>query len=349
MKMFFIYLLKYNLILLLIISANLYPTTIAVLPFTSKDNNWITNYLVDDGIPRTIVDSLINTRKVKVIDYDIFASYFASYETVIDYKTIATNTEIATNFIKKIFNVDYLINGEVLDFTLITNGQKENKATVEIKANLIDINNLKTIYSFTHKATVNENKKKQQSKVYTAEDSLFYESILGKATMKASDNIASDIISNLNINSTTGIITRIDNNKIYINLGKRNGVKVDDLFEVYKVENYINTNKFLENKKNYDKLYEFSNIEKKVNNNQKYTNVLYTNSFYGYQNIRSNDNDEVWYTSEKLFKYTLMDYRETFITTLKVIELYNTYAILEEYNNNKNNKLELTMKVVLKK
>ena len=50
------YMLKYKIIsllfLLTLFNSNLYSIKVTVLPFLSKDKNWIDEYMVDDGMPR---------------------------------------------------------------------------------------------------------------------------------------------------------------------------------------------------------------------------------------------------------------------------------------------------------
>ena len=74
---------KIILAIILIYSINIYSITLTILPFTSENEEWINEYKVDDGIPRVLQDSLINTKMFEVTDYDLLVSYFSSYDIVL--------------------------------------------------------------------------------------------------------------------------------------------------------------------------------------------------------------------------------------------------------------------------
>lgn len=366
---------KYKIIsllfLLTLFNSNLYSVKVTVLPFLSKDKEWVEKYMVDDGMPRAFEISLRNTHMFDVSDYDLLISYFASYDNVMDYKALSTNITVAANFIKETFESDYLITGEVLDFNLKQGGK--DTANVEFKVNLIDINTAKTVKTFTNSASY---VLPGNSVVYNSEDALFYESALGWATILAFNNIANEISEFLEIPPLIGTVTRIEDNKIFINLGKRNNIKIGDEFGIYSVEKYLDlppNNEYLINKINERKQssltngiltnnidpnnfvvhnntnsYTATNQASNNNNNNNKSNISkqYNNSNNAsssvYRQTRENANGDFWYTSEMLYIYRYYKTRKTLVTKAKVIELYDNYAILE---NKSNAKIELLMEV----
>ncbi|MEI0799304.1 hypothetical protein R4Q14_13415 [Brachyspira intermedia] len=298
-------------ITVLLFSINAYSITITILPFESADETWVEEYKADDGVVRVLEDSLINTKMVSVTDYDLLISYFSSYDIVASYKTMQTNLQLASDFIKETFNSDYIITGEILDFNLKKGGK--DTANVKFKVNLIDINTLKTVKSFTDTGTYTL---PNNSPVYSAEDALFTETALGAASMIALGKIANNITEYLGNPPLTGIVTRIEDNKLYINLGKNNNIKLGDEFNIYKVYKVLK----LPSPEN-NPINNISNIPKiPVNNN---------NTEKGYISVRSNQEGDVWYTSEMLYKYRFYKNEEKLVTSAKVIEIYDYYAVLE--------------------
>lgn len=363
---------KYKIIsllfLLTLFNSNLYSVKLTVLPFLSEEKEWIDEYMVDDGMPRAFEISLKNTHMFDVSDYDLLISYFASYDNVMDYKALSTNITVAANFIKETFESDYLISGEVLDFNLKQGGK--DTANVEFEVNLIDINTAKTVKTFTNSASY---VLPGNSVVYNSEDALFYESALGWATILAFNNIANEISEFLEIPPLIGTVTRIEDNKIFINLGKRNNIKIGDEFGIYSVEKYLDlppNNEYLINKINerkqssltngiltnnidpnnfvvhnntnsYTATNQASNNNNKSNISKQYNNSNNASSSV-YRQTRENANGDFWYTSEMLYIYRYYKTRKTLVTKAKVIELYDNYAILE---NKSNAKIELLMEV----
>lgn len=341
--------------IILFCGTNLYSIAITVLPFTSANIEWIEEYMVDDGIPRTLEYSLVNTHLFEVSDYDLLISYFASYEIVAPYKTLQTNFQMASRFIKETFNSDYLISGEVLNFTLRRGGK--DTANVEFKVNIIDINTLSFLKTFTNSASY---VLPDNSPVYKSEDALFYESALGRASLLASDKIVNDIVKFFNIETLSGIITRVEENKIFINLGEKDNVKIGDKFDIYKLERVLelpNVNT------------DTNNINTNISGTNSYTNTnVHTNSLNQtfinrsnipktyfntnnntieeYRHIRSNEKGDVWYTSEMLYRYRFYNNKEDFIASAEVVELYENYAILE---NKSDKEMELMMRVRINK
>ncbi|WP_456059644.1 hypothetical protein [Brachyspira pilosicoli] len=366
---------KYKIIsllfLLTLFNSNLYSVKVTVLPFLSKDKEWVEKYMVDDGMPRAFEISLRNTHMFDVSDYDLLISYFESYDNVMDYKALSTNITVASDFVKDTFESDYLITGEVLDFNLKQGGK--DTANVEFKVNLIDINTAKTVKTFTNSASY---VLPGNSVVYNSEDALFYESALGWATILAFNNIANEISEFLEIPPLIGTVTRIEDNKIFINLGKRNNIKIGDEFGIYSVEKYLDlppNNEYLINKINERKQssltngiltnnidpnnfvvhnntnsYTATNQSSNNNNNNNKSNISkqYNNSNNAsssvYRQTRENANGDFWYTSEMLYIYRYYKTRKTLVAKAKVIELYDNYAILE---NKSNAKIELLMEV----
>lgn len=366
---------KYKIIsllfLLTLFNSNLYSVKVTVLPFLSKDKEWVEKYMVDDGMPRAFEISLRNTHMFDVSDYDLLISYFESYDNVMDYKALSTNIAVASDFVKDTFESDYLITGEVLDFNLKQGGK--DTANVEFKVNLIDINTAKTVKTFTNSANY---VLPGNSVVYNSEDALFYESALGWATILAFNNIANEISEFLEIPPLIGTVTRIEDNKIFINLGKRNNIKIGDEFEIYSVEKYLDlppNNEYLINKINERKQssltngiltnnidpnnfvvhnntnsYTATNQASNNNNNNNKSNISKQYNNYNnasssvYRQTRENANGDFWYTSEMLYIYRYYKTRKTLVTKAKVIELYDNYAILE---NKSNAKIELLMEV----
>ena len=367
---------KYKIIsllfLLTLFNSNLYSVKVTVLPFLSKDKEWVEKYMVDDGMPRAFEISLRNTHMFDVSDYDLLISYFESYDNVMDYKALSTNITVASDFVKDTFESDYLITGEVLDFNLKQGGK--DTANVEFKVNLIDINTAKTVKTFTNSASY---VLPGNSVVYNSEDALFYESALGWATILAFNNIANEISEFLEIPPLIGTVTRIEDNKIFINLGKRNNIKIGDEFGIYSVEKYLDlppNNEYLINKINERKQSSLTNgiltnnidpnnfvvhnntnsytaTNQALNNNNNNNNKSNISKQYNnsnnasssvYRQTRENANGDFWYTSEMLYIYRYYKTRKTLVTKEKVIELYDNYAILE---NKSNAKIELLMEV----
>lgn len=367
---------KYKIIsllfLLTLFNSNLYSVKVTVLPFLSKDKEWVEKYMVDDGMPRAFEISLRNTHMFDVSDYDLLISYFESYDNVMDYKALSTNITVASDFVKDTFESDYLITGEVLDFNLKQGGK--DTANVEFKVNLIDINTAKTVKTFTNSASY---VLPGNSVVYNSEDALFYESALGWATILAFNNIANEISEFLEIPPLIGTVTRIEDNKIFINLGKRNNIKIGDEFGIYSVEKYLDlppNNEYLINKINERKQSSLTNgiltnnidpnnfvvhnntnsytaTNQALNNNNNNNNKSNISKQYNnsnnasssvYRQTRENANGDFWYTSEMLYIYRYYKTRKTLVTKAKVIELYDNYAILE---NKSNAKIELLMEV----
>ena len=331
--------------IILLFGINLYSVSVTVLPFESANPNWVEEYMVDDGMPRVLENVLANTHLFEVSDYDLFISYFASYEIVASYKTLQTNLQIASEFVKETFDSDYLISGEVLNFTL--NKGRRDTAEVEFKVNVIDINNLSVVKTFQNKASYSL---PANSPVHKSEDALFNESALGRASILAFDKIVNEMIKFFKISSLSGLVTRIEDNRIFINLGKKDNIKVGDKFDIYKLErvlelpsentnrNNINTNNVHTNSLNQT----FAN---KSNIPKTYANTN-DNAIEEYQHVRSNDNGDVWFTSEMLYRYRFYNTKENFVSSAEVVELYDNYAILE---NKSDKEIELMMRVRINK
>ncbi|PTY40882.1 hypothetical protein [Brachyspira hampsonii] len=298
------------LMIILLFSINAYSITITILPFESADETWIEEYNVDDGIPRVLEDSLINKKMLDVTDYDLLISYFSSYDIVASYKSMQTNLQLASDFIKETFNSDYIITGEILNFNLKKGGK--DTANVEFKVNLIDIKSLKIVKTFKDKGNYTL---PNSSPVYSAEDALFTETALGAASAIALSKIADSITEYLGNPPLVGIVTRIEDSKLYINLGKNNNIKIGDEFSIYKRDKVLQLPNYQNNSTN-----NISNIPKIQFSN---------NTEKGYISVRSNEKGDVWYTSEMLYKYRFYKNEETFITSAKVVEIYDYYAILE--------------------
>lgn len=330
-------------LLTLFFGVNLYSITMTILPFKSANREWIEEYMVDDGMPRVLESSLINTHLFEVSDYDLLISYFASYDIVASYKIMQTNINVASKFIKETFNSDYLINGEVLDFTLKKGGK--DTATVGFKVNLINIKTLEVLKTFTNSAnyTLPGN-----SPVYKSEDALFYESALGRASILAFDKIVRDIVKYLKASSISGIITRVEDKKIYINLGKKDNVKKGDKFDIYELERVLELPNGDSNSSNsYTNVHTNSLNQKFVNKSNIPKNSVETNnSIEEYKHIRSNEKGDVWYTSEMLYRYRFYNIKEKFVASAEVVELYDNYAILQ---NKSDKKIEIMMRVRIKK
>ncbi|WP_157153888.1 hypothetical protein [Brachyspira murdochii] len=309
---------KIILSMILIYSINIYSITLTILPFTSENEEWINEYKVDDGIPRVLQDSLINTKMFNVTDYDLLVSYFSSYDIVLSYKSLATNLQIASDFIKETFNSDYIITGEILDFNLKKGGK--DSANVKFRVNLLDINSLRTIKSFTDTGTYTL---PNNSQVYSAEDALFNETALGRASAIALNKTALSISDFLGNPPLTGIITRVDNNQIYINLGKKNNIKKGDEFNIYKLEKILelpSSNQM--------------NIVTNISNSPKISSQT-SQKNAGYVSVRTNEKGDIWYTSEMLYKYRYYKNVENFIASAKVIETYDNFSVLESKDHDK--------------
>lgn len=330
-------------LLTLFFGVNLYSITMTILPFKSANREWIEEYMVDDGMPRVLESSLINAHLFEVSDYDLLISYFASYDIVASYKIMQTNINVASKFIKETFNSDYLINGEVLDFTLKKGGK--DTATVEFKVNLINIKTLEVLKTFTNSAnyTLPGN-----SPVHKSEDALFYESALGRASILAFDKIVRDIVKYLKASSISGIITRVEDKKIYINLGKKDNVKKGDKFDIYELERVLELPNGDSNSSNSNTNVHTNSLNQKfVNKSNIPKNPVETNNrIEEYKHIRSNEKGDVWYTSEMLYRYRFYNIKEKFVASAEVVELYDNYAILQ---NKSDKKIEIMMRVRIKK
>ena len=331
--------------IILIFGINLYSVSVTVLPFESANPNWVEEYMVDDGMPRVLENVLANTHLFEVSDYDLFISYFASYEIVASYKTLQTNLQIASEFVKETFDSDYLISGEVLNFTL--NKGRRDTAEVEFKVNVIDINNLSVVKTFQNKASYSL---PANSPVHKSEDALFNESALGRASILAFDKIVNEMIKFFKISSLSGLVTRIENNRIFINLGKKDNIKVGDKFNIYKLERVLelpseNTNRNNTNTNNVHTNSLNQTFANKSNIPKTYANTN-DNAIEEYQHVRSNDNGDVWFTSEMLYRYRFYNTKENFVSSAEVVELYDNYAILE---NKSDKEIELMMRVRINK
>lgn len=336
--------------IILIFGINLYSVSVTVLPFESANPNWVEEYMVDDGMPRVLENVLANTHLFEVSDYDLFISYFASYEIVASYKTLQTNLQIASEFVKETFDSDYLISGEVLNFTL--NKGRRDTAEVEFKVNVIDINNLSVVKTFQNKASYSL---PANSPVHKSEDALFNESALGRASILAFDKIVNEMIKFFKISSLSGLVTRIEDNRIFINLGKKDNIKVGDKFDIYKIERVLelpsentNRNNTNANKINTNNVHTNSlnqTFANKSNIPKTYANTN-DNAIEEYQHVRSNDNGDVWFTSEMLYRYRFYNTKENFVSSAEVVELYDNYAILE---NKSDKEIELMMRVRINK
>lgn len=301
-------------LIILLFSINAYSITLTILPFSSANQTWIDEYKIDDGIPRVLEDALIDTKMLNVTDYDLLISYFTSYDIVISYKALQTNLQLAANFIKETFNSDYIITGEISQFNLKKGGK--DTADVEFTINLIDINSLKTIKSFKE---IGNYTLPNNSPVYSSEDALFTETALGRASLSALNKAANKITEFLGNPPLTGIITRVENNELYINLGKKNNIKIGDEFNIYKIDKIL-------------VLPERENTATNISNIPK-TFVQTNQNTKGYVSVRSNADGDVWYTSEILYKYRFYQNKETMIASAKVIEIYDNYAVLKIESN----------------
>lgn len=331
--------------IILLFGINLYSVSVTVLPFESANPNWVEEYMVDDGMPRVLENVLANTHLFEVSDYDLFISYFASYEIVASYKTLQTNLQIASEFVKETFDSDYLISGEVLNFTL--NKGRRDTAEVEFKVNVIDINNLSVVKTFQNKASYSL---PANSPVHKSEDALFNESALGRASILAFDKIVNEMIKFFKISSLSGLVTRIEDNRIFINLGKKDNIKVGDKFDIYKLERVLelpseNTNRNNTNTNNVHTNSLNQTFANKSNIPKTYANTN-DNAIEEYQHVRSNDNGDVWFTSEMLYRYRFYNTKENFVSSAEVVELYDNYAILE---NKSDKEIELMMRVRINK
>ena len=318
---------KIILFIILFYSINIFPITITILPFSTTNEAWISEYNVDDGIPRVLQDSLINTKMFNVTDYDLLISYFSSYDIVLSYKTMQTNLQLASEFIKETFNSDYMVTGEILDFTLKKGGK--DTANVKFKVDLIDINTLRVVKSFTDNGTYTL---PNNSPVYSAEDALFTETALGRASAVAFNKIANDISKFLGNPPLIGLVTRVEENKIYINLGKKNNIVKGAEFNIYKVDKVLD---IPENQ---------TSVSSNFSNIPKISSSITTNN-RGYMAVRSNEKGDVWYTSEMLYKYRYYKNVERLVGSAKVIEIYDNFAVLE---NKSGIKIEPMMLVKIK-
>ena len=230
-----------------------------------------------------------------------------------------------------------------MDFTLKKGGK--DTATVGFKVNLINIKTLEVLKTFTNSAnyTLPGN-----SPVYKSEDALFYESALGRASILAFDKIVRDIVKYLKASSISGIITRVEDKKIYINLGKKDNIKKGDKFDIYELERVLELPNGDSNSSNsYTNVHTNSLNQKFVNKSNSPKNSVETNNrIEEYKHIRSNEKGDVWYTSEMLYRYRFYNIKEKFVASAEVVELYDNYAILQ---NKSDKKIEIMMRVRIKK
>ena len=157
-----------------------------------------------------------------------------------------------------------------------------------------------------------------------------------------------------NISSLSGLVTRLEDNKIFINLGAKDNVKIGDKFDIYKLERVLELPNGNTNTNNANTNVRGTNSSANVHTNSlnqtfvNKSNIPKTyfntndNAIEEYQLVRSNERGDVWYTSEMLYRYRFFNTKEDFVTSANVIELYDNYAILE---NKSDKEIELMMRV----
>ena len=164
----------------------------------------------------------------------------------------------------------------------------------------------------------------------------------------AFDKIVRDIVKYLKASSISGIITRVEDKKIYINLGKKDNIKKGDKFNIYELERVLELPNGESNSSNSNTNVHTNSLNQKFVNksNSPKNSVETNNSIEEYKHIRSNEKGDVWYTSEMLYKYRFYNIKEKFVVSAEVVELYDNYAILQ---NKSDKKIEIMMRVRIKK
>ena len=301
------------LIFLSFFTKDIYTQTIAVMPFVSKDILWDEELKSSDGVARLLTESLIRTKMFSVPDFDLLVAYFGAEATVIPYRELATNVNIATRFSKYAFSSDYIVMGSVLDFS-VTVSSKNEIANVNFDISLIDVNTKKVIKNISSKKTLTLPKSGFHTN-YTADDAIFTDTILGKATVMALNDIASQIGKELKTKVSKGYIVRIENDMYFIDIGTSHGISLGDEFDIY------DTHKILIKDINITN----SPVTNKLSNRPPVTNI----NPYSYVPIRTNENGDIWFTSERLYQYRIYEDTETYLTTASVVEIHNKYSILK--------------------
>lgn len=298
--------LKKTLYILIFISTILYPQSIVVMPFQVTNQLLEEKFAVVDGVPRLFSEALISTKMfANIEDYDLVIAYFGAEDTIIPYQMLSSNQSVAVDFVNEVFEANYIIMGNILDFSLIDLVTNE-VASVSFQANIINLentNDIKTIYN-TSTFTM---PKFNSTNVIKVSDAAFLETALGKATEKALNAMAKDVYSIIGMPASTALITRVENDNYYIDLGSIHGIKMGDSFDIFTHERLISTNL----------------ISTNIINNK--TNI----SYEGYIPIRTNELGDIWFTSERLYKYRLYDHKSEFVLKAEVVELYETYAVLK--------------------
>ena len=299
--------LKKTLFIFIFIFAILYPQSIIVMPFQVTNQALEEKFAVLDGVPRLFAEALISTKLfANVEDYDLVVAYFGAEDTLTPYQMLSSNESVAVDFVNEVFEANYIIMGNILDFSSIDLETNE-VASVSFEAKIISLentNDIKTIYN-TSTFTM---KKFSSTNTIKVSDAAFLETALGKATEKALKTMAYEVYSLIGTPASTALITRVEKNNYYIDLGSSHGIKIGDSFDIFSQERLISTN-----------LISTNNINTK-------TGIHYE----GYVPIRTNELGEIWFTSERLYKYRLYDYASEFVLKAKVVELYETYAVLEK-------------------
>ena len=304
------------LIFLSFFTKDIYTQTIAVMPFVSKDELWDKELKASDGVARLLTESLIRTKMFSVPDFDLLVAYFGAEAIVIPYRELATNVDIATRFSKYAFSSDYIVMGNVLDFSVIISNKNEI-ANVNFDISLIDVNTKKVIKNISSKKTLTLPKSGFYTN-YTADDAIFTDTILGKATVMALNDMASQIGKALQTKVSKGYIVRIENDMYFIDIGASHGISLGDEFDIY------DTHKILIKDINITN----SPVTNKPSNRPTITNSNNTNP-YSYVPIRTNENGDIWFTSERLYEYRIYEDTETYLTTASVVEVHNKYSILK--------------------
>jgi len=228
---------KYNtflmslVILISFFTQDLHTDTISVMPLVSKDELWDEELKSSDGVARLLTEALIRTKRFNVPDFDLLVAYFGAESIVIPYRELATNVDIATQFSKYAFSSDYIVMGRVQDFSVIISNKNEI-ASVDFDVNIIDVNTKEIITNISSQKTL----KLPISTVYTnytADDAIFTDTILGKATVMALNDIALQIGKALNTEISKGHIVRIENDMYFIDLGAYHGISLGDEFDIY--------------------------------------------------------------------------------------------------------------------
>lgn len=231
---------------------------IAVLPFDDGSIQggrwWGANWKVGRGVSDELVTALINTGNFRLIERE-------QLDKILNEQDLGAGGRVDPSTaakIRKILGVQYLVVGRITDFTYDNKGGgavfntgagigvKQTTARVSIDARLVDTSTAEIIASVTGKG---ERKKTNVSLVVNWNalafgSSEFHKTILGEALRDAVNSLATQLSQVAYKDgppgggiaaAITGYVADMAGNKVYINIGSRDGVQQGMVFVVHHV------------------------------------------------------------------------------------------------------------------